>query len=422
LTSRRSLVAFVLCFSVLHAILAAAGYVAVVAAAKQSLPVARWADEILIFADVPIYLRHANTVFTGKVPYRDAPIEYPILALPFLYFPRLFTADQRLYVLGFALEMLLIHTATLLLVTRRLDGRNPAPVVLGRLLWYTACIAAVGPFLLGRYDAVPAFFGFAAACAWFSGRSGWGGLLAGLGTLVKIAPGVVALPGMIFDWVHRPRSRFRGITVTVVTVVVGVGVWFAVGGRNGTLDAIRYHAGRGLEVESIAAGLAYAVDSMRGETPTTAFDHASISLTSPTATAILPFVVPVQALALLAVGFQFWRRGAAEPMRYAAAAMLVYAIGGKVFSPQYLLWVLPFLAVTGGRVGLWARGLMVLACVATAVVCPWTFRALADLKPAAMAALNFRNALLVGTLIWIVVGPRGEAYSPEAGSAAPAVP
>ena len=417
MSSRRSLVAIVLIFSALHAILAAAGYVAVVTSVKRSSPLARWADNVLIFADVPIYFRHANTVFTGKIPYREAPIEYPILALPFLYVPRLFTTQQRWFVVGFALEMLLFHAATLLLVTRWMLT-DLSRTILGRLLWYTGCIAFIGPFLLGRYDAVPAFFGFAAASAWFSGRSAWGGWFAGVGTLVKIAPGVVAVPGMIFDWVHRPRSRFRGITVTIITVPVGVGLWFAIGGKNGTLDAIRYHAGRGLEVESIAAGVAYAIDSVRGKAPTTAFDHASISLTSPTATALVPFVVPIQALALLAVAVQFWRRGATEPMRYAGAAMLVYAIGGKVFSPQYLLWVLPFVAVLGGRVGVWARGSILLACLVTAVLCPWTFRALVELKPAAMVALNCRNVLLLGTLVWIVFGPR----SLEAGFDVAAVP
>jgi hypothetical protein len=105
-------------------------------------------------------------------------------------------------------------------------------------------------------------------------------------------------------------------------------------------------------------------------------------------------------------------------MRYTAAAMLVYAIGGKVFSPQYLLWVLPFVAVLPGRTGAWTRRAMLPACVLTAALCPWSFRALVALEPWAFTLLNLRNILLVATWAWLLWGPPEPANAAEAKSAA----
>ena len=60
----------------------------------------------------------------------------------------------------------------------------------------------------------------------------------------------------------------------------------------------------------------------------------------------------------------------AEGPRYSAAAVLAFIVFGKVLSPQYLIWLFPFLAVLDGRTGSLARKIFLLACLTTAMFYP----------------------------------------------------
>ena len=54
--------------------------------------------------------------------------------------------------------------------------------------------------------------------------------------------------------VAPPRlAMARGTAAFVVTLTVGLAFWFALGGRH-VVDSLRYHADRGLEIESLYAG------------------------------------------------------------------------------------------------------------------------------------------------------------------------
>ena len=309
----------------------------------------------------------------------------------------------------FAAEMLLMNAAIVALVARKV-GRDEGPgEVARRLAWYTAVFAAICPFMLGRFDAVPALFAFASALWWSSGRSILGGLAAGLGTLVKIVPGVVAIPGMIGEALRPRASRMAGTVAFGLSLVAGVAGWVAVGGP-GMLDSIRYHSERGIELGSLYSGVlrmaAWAVDAPA----TIHHDHASTNLITPWSNAAASLAMPIQGLALLLVAGKAWRSGVSDMMRLSGAAVLAFAATGKVFSPQYLIWVLPFLAVQSGRVGPVARGLFLAAAVATAAIYPWGFRDFERLRIWAFVVLNVRNALLLCLLGWLICGPadRGE--------------
>ena len=61
-------------------------------------------------------------------------------------------------------------------------------------------------------------------------------------------------------------------------------------------------------------------------------------------------------------------RGAADRdrfVRYAAACVCAFVAFGKVLSPQYLIWLVPLVALVSGRRGIAAVALLVAALVAT---------------------------------------------------------
>ncbi len=85
-------------------------------------------------------------------------------------------------------------------------------------------------------------------------------------------------------------------------------------------------------------------------------------------------------------------------MRYAAAAVLAFMVGNKVLSPQYLIWLLPFMAAVDGRVGRVVRPLFLVACVVNFAVYPWSYNGLERFQPLAVAIVTARNGLLMALL------------------------
>ena len=125
--------------------------------------------------------------------------------------------------------------------------------VAGRLAWYTVFCATLAPLVVGRFELAPMVFAFAAARWWFAGRLVLGGFTAGLGTLLKVFPGLVAAPALIWELSRFGTSRARGSLAFFLTFAAGMAGWFLLGGPN-VLDSFRYHAERGLGIESLYAG------------------------------------------------------------------------------------------------------------------------------------------------------------------------
>jgi hypothetical protein len=77
---------------------------------------------------------------------------------------------------------------------------------------------------------------------------------------------------------------------------------------------------------------------------------------------------------------------------------------GKVLSPQYLIWLIPFVVVVAGPSGTWARPLFALACLTTTIIYPLNFNSLLRHQPGAVELLNFRNVLLLALLALLTYG------------------
>jgi hypothetical protein len=108
---------------------------------------------------------------------------------------------------------------------------------------------------------------------------------------------------------------------------------------------------------------------------------------------------------LLVVMWRFRRSGMREPVRYAGAAVLAFMITGKVFSPQLMIWLFPFMAALGGRTGQLSRWLFLISCLLTTALFPWVHFELMDAELWALGLLNLRNFLLMSVLALLLFGP-----------------
>jgi hypothetical protein len=406
MTSPHKRLALVAAVAGLHAAVAIIYYGALVLADRYraSIPLLHSMDRLLMYSDVPGYFNNASRAMSGRVPYRDDPIEYPVLALPFLYFPRLFTHQRNYFVASFSAEMMAINGVLVLVVARWVRRTAGDAAVRRHLAWYSAFFVTVCPWVAGRFDIVPAAFSFASACFWFSGRPAAGGMLAGLGTLVKIIPGAVALPGMIWE-AHRLReTKARGTIAFFLSVAAGTAFWFALGGSH-VLDSVRYHTERGLELGSLYSGLLRSVAAVTGDSVSVYYANVCENLRSPWSVSVARLAFPFQAVALGLVGWRAWKAKGADPMRWSAAAIVAFASTGKVLSPQYLVWIMPFIAALHGSAGRWARPLFLSACLASMLIYPWSYGALLALDPGIFLILNVRNGLLLGILGVLLFAP-----------------
>jgi hypothetical protein len=188
-------------------------------------------------------------------------------------------------------------------------------------------------------------------------------------------------------------------------LAAGTALWWAVGGR-GLLDSFRYHGERGLEVESLYAGLVFLAGAVSGRTVPWVRDHDALHIAPGWGSLAEAFVLPLQVGSLLLVLWRFRRSGMADGVRYAGAAVLAFVVTAKVLSPQFMIWLIPFMAVLGGATGARERRIFLLACVVTTVLYPVGFlAAVLDGYLLGILLLNYRNLSLV-VLLWLLLyGP-----------------
>ena len=379
--------------------IAAQAAVAMVAVADPSI--FGYRGKVLAFDDVRIYFDHARPILEGRLPYRDYPVEYPPLALPFFLAPLIVGGGFESYKLAFAVEMLIVNAGAVWLLAREVEETEGIARVPGRLAWYSLMFVALCPLIVARFDLAPMLLAFASARWLARGRVGLGGFAAGLGVLVKLVPGLVVVPwmAMLGGW----RSKGKAAAVLGLTVGLGGVGWWWLGGEQ-VLRSFRYHGERGLEINSTYSSAYLVAHQLAGVWVFSHFDHGSMNLSGPgsgDASRLAP-ILQGALLVLVASRAREAGDGEGQGMRFAAAAILAYVLPGKVLSPQYLIWLIPFLCATGGTAGAWGRRILLGCCLLTTALYPWLFHALSYFQPIPVAVLAARNlglAWLFATLI-----------------------
>jgi hypothetical protein len=170
-----------------------------------------------------------------------------------------------------------------------------------------------------------------------------------------------------------------------------------------------YHGQRGLEIGSVYAGVLLLYGTLTGRAVPWEYNFEAYHIAPSWGNALAWLVNPSQAAAMLAVVVRTCRGrgGRGEGVRMGGAAVLAFLVTGKVLSPQFLIWLLPFVAALGGRSGGRARPIYLAACLMTSALYPWgaLYGVLAN-EPAAVVLLNLRNLLLVG--LFLLFLSRGE--------------
>lgn len=370
-------------------------------------------------SDVNLYRSYGDRILAGGVPYRDFDVEYPPGALVVFTLPAL-VGDGRL-VYGFTLITLLalVGGCAILLVDAILAALGRA----GSVRNVTSALLALSPIplgaiLLSRFDLVPATLVLGTLLALLTGRPRWAGALLGIAIAVKLYPAVL-LP-VVGIWLLARSGRRVALQVAGLAVGIAALAYlpFLLIAPGGVAHSIGHQASRPLQIESLGSSLLIAAHHVAGFPLEWSSGHGSQNLDGAAAQtlAALGSVAIVTAL----VAIWWWlSRGPTDGeglVCAAAASVLAFVVLGKVFSPQFTIWLAFLVPLVGGRSGRAAAVLTAVACCLTAVWFPLRYWSLVRrFDPIAAVALLGRNLALLAALVLLLESLRRAAR--ERGSA-----
>jgi hypothetical protein len=353
--------------------------------------------------DTPVYQEYGEAMAAGEIPYRDFDLEYPPGALPVFWLPTLGPAEHY----GSIFEALMWICAAVLLVlaVRGVAALGGSPT---RLLAVAIGIGlfplALGTVVLTRYDLWPAALTAAALAAVLAGRERLGLAVLGIAVAAKIYP-LVLLPPLLVYVARRRGGREAAIGFGAFAAALAVLVLpFALAAPEGLVDSVERQLGRPLQIESLGASLLLAGHQLGLYDPVVVSSHGSQNLAGPLPDALATGQTVLQGLALVAVWILF-ARGPATPGRLVVACSapgVVVVAFRRLVSPQFLIWLVPGVALVGGRVGVAAAAFLGAALVTTHLWFPTRYWDLVDLEPVGWLAL-VRNVLLVTLAVVLAV-------------------
>lgn len=371
--------------------------------------------------DVDEYYGYALDFWTRFPLFHALPVEYPPLAiLPFTLtlIPPL-PDYHALYGWWMGLFLLLGYLAFL----RYSNRRRAITYVVYLTVGATATV-------LARFDLVPALVTLAALWTTERQRFGYAYLLLAVGILLKLYPafllpvvmiahytalvraGESPLPRWEGDaraWLattyeNRALRRVAGGTALClgITALVFIGA-LAVAGIS-ALSGFSYAGDRPLQVESTPATLLW-LGTLFGIPAHPEYSFQSLNYVGVLDT----FLKPASALALIGgCLWAYWRqwRGRLGAGQAYLACLCAVIVTNKIFSPQYLIWVLPVVAAIDGFDVLWLG-----VCVLTTLDYPilyqmrhpiWTVPFTWEFMP----VLAARNLLLLYVTVRAILRPR----------------
>ena len=313
-------------------------------------------------------------------------MEYPPGALAVFLPPAAFGSSH--YNAAFKGLMALCGVVTLLLVASLLVRLGVSTTRLwAAVLVFALSPIALGPISLNTYDAWPALLTLAAMALLLAGRDVTALALLGAAFAAKVYPVVLVPPAAIFVW----RTGGRGLALRALAAFCGVTALFVAPflalAPHGLAESFRAQAARSLQVESLGGSLLAVADRLGLYSATVVHrtGHAiSYDLVGslPETLAVLSSIA--QATAVVAVAW-LYLRGRDDPGRLAiafAAAIAGFLACTRFFSPQYLVWLAPFVLLLQPVAWALAAAALVLAQV-------WFF--------------HYGNVFALGGYVWLVL-------------------
>lgn len=351
--------------------------------------------------DVDVYYRAYRGIHAGHLPYVNFRYEYPPgTLLTLIPLPRGLTFDS--FLLVWQLQMIAFDALIFWAILRlgRVAGARTPAIRAAAWAWIIGGIVLTGLPLV-RNDLIAC-----CAVAWafvffYERKLWWAGALFGLGAVTKLWPVLILL--VLLAGLRRDRVKLAAGSLVPVAIT-GVALT-ATGTLGACLEYLKnYHGHRPLEIESLFVRPIQLAAVLGGHRAPIDTSYGSINLAGYHELVVVSSLATVLITAGVLI-LVFVRRGTGasrNALVVASVCMVAASLAtAKVFSPQYILWLL-VVACCAGATGALPRGWLWLAVAATALTgaeYPLWFSELIQCKASALAVLTARDVTVVALAI-----------------------
>jgi hypothetical protein len=347
-------------------------------------------------------------------PFHALPLEYPPLSL--VLFSLALFAPLHYYTVAFAILMAL----TIVFIYWLLLRHGPRGSALAFVIYMV--IGAWG-IAVGRFDLVPAALTLLCVIAAERKRWTYAYIALAFAFLLKIYPllflpalfiaeqqdarrfytprqplNLASLPGELWKTLHGIRRWRWKNTIIFFAILLGVTGFFALLNFQGAvLSQLSYFANRPVQIEStgspilfLAAHFGYPVQIVASFGSTNVVSRLEMGV---------EFVLEMLFVAGYIYALSLQWRGKLDLTQAFIATLLVFIVTGKVFSPQYLMWLIPLLAYSGAFNRFWLIVWVPISLLTTDIF-PYIYifasplRVPVPYKPGFIESVTVRNALL----------------------------
>ncbi|MDR3074566.1 MAG: DUF2029 domain-containing protein [Candidatus Methanoplasma sp.] len=297
-----------------------------------------------------VYFPYADELMRGSIP----EMEYPPFALVFIAIPRLFASTPFGYNVAFVAEVFVFFLIGLAAMSRLAKRYNQSQSKI--MVIYTVSMLLMLEFVLDRYDIFPAVLTLLSFYCLVTKNYVWAFALLSVATMTKLYPAVLFPLYLIPFFMNRDWSNvLKGITV-FVAVATAIMLPMLLLNPDAAFHFLGYHMDRPLQIESTLSPFIYLASMMGFTDVQIAFGYGSDNLLGPWPDAVAPYLTPFMLAAVVAMyalyayalfGLRRDRRDN-ENNRVALLSgamvllLMTFILAGKVFSTQYIIWLIPF--------------------------------------------------------------------------------
>ena len=352
------------------------------------------------------------------VPWRDFIVEYPPGVMIAALAPALVTSEEGTYVRLFNLEMEAALTLAVWLTVRTAERLRSAAGS-DALVQATLLTLALGVNAVQHYDPCVALTIAAAVHAIAARRPALSGAALGLAVALKGVP-ILLAPIFIIHAVARRdwKGLAFGAAGGATTLGLAAAAYVAVAGPH-ALDAFAYHGQRPLQIQTVYSGVLILAHAFDPALLSTTFGYGSWNAVSPAEPVLRALSTALLIAGVLASWLYAWRRSAAARdedelllalVRASLGCLVATITLGKVFSPQYCVWLIPLAALAAPFSPLPARRLLPAAFLLVQAEYPFLYGLLyVTLVPATGALILMRTIWLwryVAATLGVGAAPR----------------
>ncbi len=349
-----------------------------------------------------------------RMPYREVFFEYPPVLMAPILAARAPTTTFWGFTRALAFVISLGYLACLWVAYRiwqRLAEEQQVPwhMVLAGSLVGVLCL---GQIYVTRLDVFPSLVVLLALWTFLMGRWYSSATWVAVGVLTK---GYAIVLAPIFGLVLLRQGKYRALAISAaiavaILAVVNIGLGWMSQGEYWT--SFRFHAERGIQIESVYALIPYLAHLLLGS-PITVYDaYNSMNIDTAHIGLLLKASTVVPMAAMIGLYVMFWRvlrsRRAEdiEPRQVVGMVTLLvftFILTFKVLSPQFLIWLTPLIYVAApSRRSRTFFGCFLAVMLVTQLIWPGFYYLLEEAHPVGVAMLLVRNVGLMVLFVWLL--------------------